>query len=198
MLVSLGCALPSPAGDAQSLRERYAKEGVSDIEWQMVLDARMPPEKIDEVLEAGATITEYFDYPWLEAGYTEQQWLRLRKEGLSLEERPHPDAGTGAEWAVVHNFLLPGLHQFKRRQFAKALPMTGFAVLAVGGLAFGSLTGNGRMIAGSIALWVPDALWSSIDIGVQLHREHNPEAARFAVRNTDGVGISLQLPIARR
>ncbi|MBD3316057.1 MAG: hypothetical protein GF344_09735 [Chitinivibrionales bacterium] len=202
IIVILSTLCLSSARDAQSQKEYYADKGVSEAEWGMILDARMPREKIDEVLKSGASISLYFTYPWLKVGYTEQQWLRLRREGLTLEEAPpclnNHDAD--AEWAVVHAFLVPGLHHFKRRQYTKAWSMTGIAALALSGLSYGVLTKNGYALAASIGLWVPNALWSSIDIGAQVYRENNPEAARFstAYDRSRRITLSLVVPIVQR
>ncbi len=174
-------------------KEEYERRGLSQVEWQMILDAEMPIDKVDELLAAGISITDYFEYPWLKIGISEQEWIRRRRAGMdnadiAVHTASHANA---SEWAVVQNFLLPGFHQFKRKQYGKGAAMTSIAVLSTGLLAFLWIK-EGDFMPAPLLLLIPDMAWSSIDIGFQIRRERNPEANRFILRDViPGIALSF-------
>jgi hypothetical protein len=178
-------------------KEKYESKGLSQIEWEMVLDARMPEKKVDELLKAGITITEYFRYPWLKMGISESEWIRSRRSGLldsdiAAENRPHgSDPGGGT---IMAAFLLPGMHQFRRQQYWKGGIMTGAAALAVALTAITSVH-KGSFVPVPLLMLAPAMLWSSIDIGLQINKERNPDAARFSGvwDNNKNIAVSLYI-----
>lgn len=163
-------------------KEEYERRGLSQVEWEMVLDARMPVKKVDDLLKAGISITEYFRYPWLKYGISEEEWIRSRRAGLlesdiAAENRPRQQSSDGA--VVISAFILPGLHQFKRDQHWKGAIMTGAATLSAISMAAISVAKK-NFVPGPLIILVPAMLWSSLDIGFQIHAESNPDAARFS------------------
>jgi hypothetical protein len=178
-------------------KEEYERRGLSQVEWQMILDAGMSTEKVDELLAAGISISEYFDYPWLELGISEQEWIRRRRAGMenadiAVHTASHAKA---SDWAVIQNFVLPGFHQWKRDQHGKAAIMTSVAVLSAGLTAYLSAR-EGSFNPLPLIVLVPDMIWSSIDIGIQIHRERNPEARRFS-RNQLRPGVNVSVSFAQ-
>jgi hypothetical protein len=174
------------AAMSASDREKYERRGLSQVEWEMILDARMPIEKVDKLLESGISITEYFEYPWLKYGINEEEWIRSRKAGLldsdiAAENRPRQ----GSEGAVVISaFFLPGLHQFRRDHHLKGAIMTGAASLAALSMTAISLSTK-NFVAEPLIILLPAMMWSSLDIGFQIHHESNPDAARFSCNLPD-------------
>jgi hypothetical protein len=168
---------------------------ITDDEWGMIRDAEMPREKIRQVLNHNVTITEYFRYPWLRLGMSEKQYLEARRQGRLT--RDNPDLRRSSEsqhqWAVVHNFFLPGLHQFKRGQNQKAGMMAGGAVLGAGLFALALTRDYGDIAPLSLLIMIPSMAWSSVDIGMQIHREQNPEASRFSAADTESTSHAVSL-----
>ncbi|MBD3392491.1 MAG: hypothetical protein GF418_10440 [Chitinivibrionales bacterium] len=195
-VVMLLAARMTVLGMTATDKEEYERRGLSQVEWEMVLDAKMPKKKVDELLKAGISISEYFRYPWLKFGISEQQWINSRKAGLldsdiAAENKPRGPA-EGA--VVISAFLLPGYHQCKREQYWKTGIMTGAAVLGATLLAVRSVQER-ALIPGPLALLVPAMLWSSLDIGLQLNRQRNPDAERFSEGSfsPDAMCVSLRV-----
>lgn len=174
MFTSLSVAMTA------SDREKYEAKGLSQVEWQMIQDAQMPEKKVDELLQAGISISEYFQYPWLSLGISEGEYIRKRKAGMvDADIRAHSHLVEISDLAVIHNFFLPGFYQFKRQQKIKAFTMSGLAVGLAGLTTFLSIKEK-NFIPAPLLLLIPDMLWSSIDLGLQLHKERNPDAQRFS------------------
>jgi hypothetical protein len=183
-------------------KEEYEKLGLSQIEWEMIQKSHMPKSKLYGLLKCGVSIPEYFKTPWKEFNISEGEWLDRRCRGQSSGEirttEINEQAGikkiSSTEWMPIQSFFLPGLNQFKRKQRVKAYFMSGFAVAAIGFFAIHSATEK-QLQPFDLLLLVPDMLWSCIDIGIQLKRENNPDAARF----TDGHGfekINLKITLS--
>jgi hypothetical protein len=162
-------------------KDEWERRGLSQIEWEMVLDSRMPMIKLDELQESGISISEYFRYPWLNYGITEKEWLKSRKSGLlesDISTVTAPVDRTDGK-KIVSALLLPGYHQFKQKVYWKGAVMTTIAASAVLIMA-GSSISNGKFTPSPLILLLPPMLWSSIDIGMQINREHNPNVQRFS------------------
>jgi hypothetical protein len=161
-------------------KELYEKLGLSETEWAMVLDAKMPLSKVKELLRCGISIPEYFRHPWTELGLSESAWIAKRKSGLSdadMRAATSPKASAG-EWTTVQAFFLPGYHQIKRGQKLKGWCMAAIAAGAVGLFAFQTARSK-RIEPLGLVLLIPDMLWSGVDIGIQVNKEENPGASRF-------------------
>jgi hypothetical protein len=178
-------------------KEQYEKLGMSETEWGMILDAKMPMSKVKDLLSSGIMISEYFRCPWKSIGMSESEWLAKRKSGLSdadmramKERRPALNDG-----AVFVNFFLPGFHQIRRHQYLRGCFMAGIA-LASAGLFAGQCASSRRFMPLGLCFLAPDMLWSSVDIGIQVDREQNPDAARFSGLSRPGdMTVSLVLNI---
>jgi hypothetical protein len=179
-------------------KEEYERRGLSQIEWEMVLDSRMPMSKLNELQESGISVSEYFRYPWLNYGISESGWIQSRKSGLlesdiSNENKP-ADRSDGRK--IVSAFLMPGYHQFRQKQYWKGAIMTSVSVATAAIITAGSI--NRKEFAfGPLVVLVPVMLWSSLDIGLQLNVERNPEAQRFTGTNNNG-SYSISLSILTR
>ncbi|MFW6221195.1 MAG: hypothetical protein ACOC4C_01915 [Fibrobacterota bacterium] len=170
------CSYAMTAGD----REKYEAKGLSQVEWQMIQDAQMPEEKVDELLKAGISISEYFDYPWLALRISEREYIKKRKAGmLDADIEAYSNKMKVSDLAVIQNFFLPGFYQFKRNQKLKAFTMSGLTVGFLGLTAILSVKKDGFMPE-PLFLMIPVMLWSSIDIGLQIRKVRNPDATRFS------------------
>lgn len=162
-------------------KEEYERRGLSQLEWEMVLDSQMPMDKLDVLQKAGITVVEYFRYPWLKYGISEQEWIRSRQSGLlesdiAAENKPG-GASDGAK--VFSAFFLPGLHQFKNHQHLKGALMTSASVLSVAYMTARSIQMD-SFVPHPLLILFPAMLWSSLDIGFKINRERNPDAGRFS------------------
>jgi hypothetical protein len=194
ILFALALARPGTAMTASD-KEEYERRGLSQVEWEMILDARMPRQKLDELQKSGISITEYFKYPWLNYGLTEKQWIARRTSGqMESEIKQDTRPGSRAEGAVVTNFFVPGLHQFQRKQYLKASIMSGAAAFAVLYMAGRSLATR-AFVPGPLFILLPAMLWSSVDIGVQINQEGNPDASRFSTGKPAGRDICYSICI---
>lgn len=197
LLIALGLlwsGVPARAAGASDVQD-FEGRGITDTEWRMIHDAQMPREKIAEVLDNKVTITEYFRYPWLRLGMSEQQYLEARREGRLTRDNPdlRRSQESDHQWAVVHNFFVPGLHQFKRGQKRKASLMLGGAVFGLGLFGYAIASDKGDVTPLALMIMVPSMAWSSIDIGMQIHREQNPEASRFSGTGPESTSVSLSM-----
>jgi len=196
----IGCVLCGMHTAAMTAadKEEYERRGLSQTEWEMVLDARMPPEKVDEILTAGISISEYFRYPWINYGISEAEWIRSRRSGLLESDiaAENRQKGPPEGAIVVSAFLLPGYHQFKRHQYWKGAIMTGASAFAAIYTTARSVQ-KGALIPHLLFIFLaPAMVWSSVDIGFEVMKERNPDATRFTY--DDGgppvrTAISIQL-----
>jgi hypothetical protein len=155
------------------------------VEKALVEDSKMPFEKVKFLLDSEISLTEYFRYPWLQLGITEKAWISQQKAGiigqdtiLSVKKIKQ------TQWAVVQNFFIPGLHQYKRKQTGKALLMSGIAISSLALYTFHRKTKASALPAfdypAYLAILGADMFWSSIDIGIQIKREVNSDSMRFS------------------
>jgi hypothetical protein len=166
-------------------KEEYEKLGLSQVEWEMIQNAHISKNKLYHLLKCGISIPEYFKSPWIELDMSENEWLTKRCRGLSTSDmrtsnRPAPETTRPPydEWAPIRSFFLPGVTQIVRRQKLKGWTMAGIAVLSAGACASYSLSSKTFQPL-PLAFLVPDMLLSAIDIGIQVKKEHNPDADRF-------------------
>lgn len=177
-------------------RDTYDKLGMSLTEWQWVKENHISMDKIHELMEAGVNISEYAKKPWVDLGVTEKTWLAKRRIGHTDEEIRVKKPGSSNEWAVVQNLLLPGYHEWKRKQFVRSSLMTGAAVasLALTGVAAYRNARHESSFSDPVPFIIilPIAMiWSAVDIHVQIQREINPEARRFSGVSGRGYGVSV-------
>lgn len=146
----------------------------------------MPVEKLMELHDAKIALDEYFSYPWLQLGISEPEWIRQRQAGIISNYRQTTRSINRQEFAVVQNFFFPGLHQFRRRNYLKGFLMSGTAIASCTLYAMHSNprenSQNGFDYPAYLLLLGADLLWSSIDIGIQIHKELNHNAARFSFK----------------
>lgn len=168
--------------EAQSTNP-YVK--LKNYEIELIRDSRMPAEKLEQITGAGISVEEYFQYPWLKLNISEREWINQRKAGILKGEDYPTQQLRNNQWAVIQNFFVPGLHQFKRKQIFKGLLMS---AIALGSLSLFSLhraPGEEGPLAfdypAYLALLGADLLWSSIDLGVQVNREFDNGANRFSL-----------------
>jgi hypothetical protein len=178
LLVIIAATYASEMSDIDQLK-------LDPVEKGLVEDSNMPLEKVQYLLESEISLTEYFRYPWLGLGITEKAWINQQKAGiighdtiLSVKQIKR------TQWAVVQNFFIPGLHQFKRKQTVKALAMTGIAVSSLALYSFHRKNKSSAFPAFDYPAYLvilgADMFWSSIDIGVQINREVNSDSMRFS------------------
>jgi hypothetical protein len=157
----------------------YERRGLSQVEWAMILDSRMPVAKIDELMEAGISINEYFQYPWLSYGMSERNWIAQKKAGHDLSAVNTTGGVQPLNYGPVFaNFFLPGYHQLKRGQQLRGGLIAGLAGIGAIMTITGSVAAH-KFSFEPLFIVVPAMLYSSIDIGIQMHREQNPDAHRF-------------------
>jgi hypothetical protein len=187
-------------GMTASDKETYERLGLSQTEWELVEDAGMSMEKVEELLKAGISISEYFEYPWLELGMTEKEWIERRRAGVISD---HMIAARSEHeksyWAVVQNFFFPGFHQWKRRQYAKSFPMTGIALVSTLLFIFHADYDEGAPGSNRHPIYLMflagDMVWSSIDIGIQANKERNPDSERFTRYDIHGNEFSMRMTV---
>ena len=178
-------------------------KGLSDSDRELLKDSQMSPEKFQELREADITLEEYFQYPWLQYRISEKEWLKQRQAGILKSDQLSSNEIKSREWAVVHNFFVPGLHQFKRHQILKGFMMSGIAAGALAAYALHRNPNEGNRLGfdyhGYLLLLGADLLWSSIDIGIQIHKELNKNAVRFSsIVPETNYFISYDVPINNR
>jgi hypothetical protein len=184
-------------------KEEYEKLGLSQVEWEMIQKSHMSKGKLYGLLKCGVSIPEYFKNPWKELDISEGEWLDRRCKGQSSSEirtsEINQQAGvkriSSTEWMPIQSFFLPGLNQFKRKQTVKGYVMSGWAVASIGFFIIHSATEQ-ALQPFDLLLLVPDMLWSCIDIGIQIQRENNPDAARFSLGSPSGkIYLKVVLPL---
>jgi hypothetical protein len=155
------------------------------VEKALVEDSKMPVEKVQFLLDSEISLTEYFRYPWLHLGITEKEWFNQQKAGIIGQDTIiSAKQIKRTEWAVIQNFFIPGLHQYKRKQTGKGLAMTGIAVSTLALYTFHRKDKASAFPAFDFPVYLAilgaDMFWSSIDIGVQIKREVNRDSMRFS------------------
>ena len=184
-------------------KEEYEKLGLSQVEWDMIQKSHMPKSKLHHLLKCGISIPEYFKSPWKELKLSETEWVDRRCSGQSSAEirtcEQNQRMGIGkvstSEWIPIQSFFLPGYNQFRRHQKVKGYIMSGWAVASLGFFVIRSATTQSFQPLGLFFL-VPDMLWSAVDIGIQIQRENNPDAARFSFTHAAGaIALTINLPI---
>lgn len=157
---------------------------LKDYEVELIRDSRMPVEKYQQIVAAGVTLEEYFQYPWIKLNLSEKDWLDQRKAGILKSEDYSTQQLKINQWAVVQNFFIPGLHQFKRKQTFKGLLMSGIAVGSLTLFALHRKPGNNGILSfdypAYLAVLGADLLWSSIDLQIQVSRQFDNGAKRFS------------------
>ncbi len=158
--------------------------GLKDYELELLRDSRMPVGKLQQIKDAGITLDEYFQYPWIKLNLSEKEWLAQRKAGILKSEDYSTQQLKNNQWAVIQNFFVPGLHQFKRKQYFRGILMSGIAVSSLALFALHRKPGNngpaGFDYPAYLAVLGVDLLWSSIDLGVQVNRQFDNGAKRFS------------------
>jgi len=55
---------------SQEELQPWERLGLSITEWKMIEDNKMPMEQVEELLQAGIGISEYFQKPWINLNMT--------------------------------------------------------------------------------------------------------------------------------
>ncbi|MDD5675467.1 MAG: hypothetical protein PHC61_14955 [Chitinivibrionales bacterium] len=187
--------------EQQSELPEYERLGLSQTEWNQIMQAKMSLEKVHALLRDGISISEYFKKPWVNLGLSEQQWIKKRRSGLSDDDmRATGRTVTQSEWAVIEDFFIPGLCQWQRHEYLKASAMSGIAAGSLALYAGIRDRSNPRSIGFDypfpfLLFLVADMLWSSVDIGLTLGRERNPDAARFSLVCSARGGAELTIAV---
>jgi hypothetical protein len=178
ILVIIAATYASELSDFDQLK-------LDPVEKSLVVDSKMPFEKVKYLLDSEISLTDYFRYPWLHLGITEKEWINQEKAGIIGHDTLFSTKQIKrTQWAVVQNFFVPGLHQYKRKQTGKALAMTGIAVGSLVLYTVHRKDKTGTFPAFDFPIYLAilgaDMFWSSIDIGVQINREMNSDSMRFS------------------
>ncbi len=178
LLVIMAVTYASETSDIDQLK-------LDPVEKTLVEDSKMPFEKVKFLLDSDISLVEYFRYPWLYSGITENAWINQQKAGIiGHDTLLSTKQIKQTEWAVIQNFFIPGFHQYKRKQTGKALAMTGIAVSSLALYTFHRTNKSSAFPAFDYPIYLAilgaDMLWSSIDIGVQINRELNGNSMRFS------------------
>lgn len=184
--VVIGCLVSFLMAMTPADKDEYERLGLSQIEWELILNAKMPKSKVYELLKCGISIMEYFSSPWLACRISEDEWIHRRKAGETSSEIRNKEQQKEAEahrvskdqWLTIQGFFLPGLHQLLRKEPIRGYFMSGICVLSLGLFAYQTTKTKTFQPLGLFFL-VPDMLWSGVDLGIQIQREQNPEASRF-------------------
>lgn len=158
----------------------YDSLGLSEVEWIMVKEHEISMRKLGELLQSGVLVAEYVQNPWMGVGLKEDKWLQLRRSGYTTydiklmyqkEERSN-------DYQVIHNFFLPGFHQFRRGQNVRGWLMSGSTVASLVLFTFHKKAQTPGVLAfdrtSYIIMMLGGMLWSSIDIGVQNYQTQSP------------------------
>lgn len=171
----------TPAQESDELLKR-----LDPVEKALIDDSQMPTGKLHLLMDSGISLQEYFHYPWLTLGISEKEWIHQQQVGISGTDTIIPTKQVAStQWAVVQNFFLPGLHQFKRHQLLKGYLMSGIALGSLALFVFHSDKSNSTRALGFdypiyLVFLGGNLFWSSIDIGVQINKELNKETMRFS------------------
>jgi len=190
-----------------SLRDKqiYDSLGLSETEWMLVKEHDISMTKLNEIMRIGVSVRRYCDQPWHSLRLEEKEYLELRGSGYShndiIQMQSHETDKDA--FAVIHNFFLPGYHQYKRGQYLKGACMTAIPVVSLGLFALHRSDRSESHPAfdypAYLLLCVSGMLWSSIDIGVQQGRKSSAAQVQFGFvpgKNTK-VRLELALPIKK-
>ncbi|MBN1127371.1 MAG: hypothetical protein JXA71_00185 [Chitinispirillaceae bacterium] len=160
----------------------WEKYGLSQTEWKMIKDNNIPLSKVEELLKAGISISEYVEQPWKKLSLSERQYIQKRRSGLTAydieleqtskhggwkdENRDVLDSEVGAfsgSKGLALSFALPGYQQYRLKHRWRARVMSALAVGSVAAsviitCADGAFEGTPLFV-----ILVPDMFWSFID-----------------------------------
>lgn len=182
-------------------RELYQKYGLSETEWRLVREHGIELDELQEIMGIGLSLRDYVNRPWETLGLSRSRYLGLLRRGHTGEAVASMSSRqSSSEYEVIGAFLLPGRYQFKRGQYLKGSAMTLGCASSLGLFAFHHKTRRpGRMLAFDrpfpwLFTMVGCMLWSSIDTGMQHHRERSNKSVRFSLAaDTDGVQVTALL-----
>jgi len=180
------CSVGQHLDMSDSEKSQYEKLGLSQVEWQMIKEAEMPIDKVKELISAGISIVQYFEYPWLSLGLSESEWIKRRSLG-QVDEHMSTAATPGSQmmWLPVKSFFMPGVHQLRRKQPAKGLSMI---AIFLGSLTLYALHGRSENESTLkfdyhfpyAVFLLGDMAWSALDMGYQVNKEINADAEHFS------------------
>jgi hypothetical protein len=167
LIAVLGSASAASPAD----KETYEKLGLSETEWNKILEMRLSLPKVHQLLESGVSIAEYYRRPWLELSIAEGEYIRLRRNGLSDADvrLSSTRAGQVGGWTTAKSFLLPGATQVCAGRNVPGWIMVALA-LGCAGLCVGMTEHLHTFQPLGIFLLAPDMLWSGVDAGVQVDK----------------------------
>lgn len=161
-------------------KKTYDSLGLSEVEWIMVKQHEISMRKLGELLQCGVLVAEYVQNPWMGVGLKEEKWLQLRRSGYTTYDIKlmYQKEERSSDYQVIHNFFLPGFHQFKRGQNVRGWLMCGSTVASMALFTFHKNGPTPGVLAFDRASYIitmlGGMLWSSIDIGVQNYQTQNP------------------------
>lgn len=172
---------------SQDADKPWEKLGLSQIEWQMIIDNKIPDSKVQELLKTGIGIGEYVDKTWIKLNLTEEQWIAKRRSGLTnydielqnntvsnkgaLKAEMKSDFSSGGSGLsenrdAAFSLVLPGFEQLKNGKKVRGTIMAALAGGAITWCVTGSIINKRFEAIPLFGILVPDMVWSFIDFKV--------------------------------
>jgi hypothetical protein len=177
---------------AQQDPKPWEKYGLSQTEWKMIQDDKIPIAKVQELLSAGISISEYIEKPWVKYHFFEKSYIEKRRSGLSAYDIELESTSDRSGWKndnksvftseanvfsgnkeVLLSFILPGYQQQRLEHKWRGRIMTTLAVGSIAGCFLASLAEVHFEGTPLFVVLVPDMFWSMIDF--KFTRDKNKE-----------------------
>jgi hypothetical protein len=170
---------------SQSLNDElkpWEKYGLSQTEWKMIKDNNIPLSKVEELLKAGISISEYIEKPWEKLSISERKYIEKRRSGLTAYDIELEQTSNRGGWKdenkgvpnsevsafsgskeLALSFALPGYQQYRLEHRWRAWIMSAVAIGSVAAsiiitCADGKFEGTPLFV-----ILVPDMFWSMMD-----------------------------------
>jgi hypothetical protein len=188
-LVCLTFLFNLPAQDDLKPWEKY---GLSQTEWKMILDNKIPLKKVEELLKSGISVSEYIDKPWIKFKLSESAYIAKRRSGMSaydIELERTTDRGSlkdankgtftseakplSGSKDLALSFVLPGYEQHRLKHKTRSRIMIALAAGSVAGSLYLSVRAKTIDATPLFVILVPDMFWSMLDY--KFSRENSEE-----------------------
>ena len=176
----------------QDANNPWEKLGLSQTEWRMITDNKIPMSKVEQLLTVGISIGEYLQNPWESLKMTEDNWVKKRRSGLTSydieleaqrdetnwKKELKSDAGKDVHQLTENgemfsSLFLPGYVQWRTNQKVKGTAMGALAAGSVIWCAAGSITEKRFEVLPIVFVLVPDMIWSFIDYKIEKSKDKN-------------------------